>query len=290
MLIAYEEDGVAMVDLAHEALMDGWAKFKEWRMENRVIRRLADRVVKAFEEWIGKGKNEDYFLPNGLMLEVREQWEKVAPELTPMVQEYYQLSEQHSTDRIALIERNLTEIKLREEAMRVLNLIPMRRTKEMLTAIQNAGESQEKLKIILNPVQANLQKAMLQIPLANIFQGHEDIVNSVAFSPDGKSIVSGSDDKTLRLWDLQGNQIGQPFQGHEDSVWSVAFSPDGKSIVSGSSDNTLRLWHGGWEAWLEVCCNRLRYHPVFKNPPDDVARAACEVCRKYVWDKEKVER
>jgi WD40 repeat protein len=55
-------------------------------------------------------------------------------------------------------------------------------------------------------------------------------------------IVSGSDDNTLRLWDLQGNQIDNPFLGHGSSVNSVAFSPDGKAIVSGSRDNTLRLW------------------------------------------------
>ena len=114
---------------------------------------------------------------------------------------------------------------------------------------------------------------------------------SVAFSPDGKQIVSGSADKTIRLWDLHGNQIGQPFQGHENWVWSVAFSPDGKQIVSGSDDQTIRLWRGGdWQGWLEVCCNRLRYHSVFKNPSDAPTREACEICRKYVWDKEKVER
>ena len=89
--------------------------------------------------------------------------------------------------------------------------------------------------------------------------GHEGNVTCVCFSPDGKVIVSGSDDKTLRLWDLQGNQIGRPFQGHGDSVWSVAFSPDGKAIVSGGAEETLRLWdlqgnqirqpflgHGSW--------------------------------------------
>ncbi|WP_434685068.1 P-loop NTPase fold protein [Pseudanabaena minima] len=64
----------------------------------------------------------------------------------------------------------------------------------------------------------------------------------VAFSPDGKAIISCSDNKTLRLWDLQGNQISQPFLGHEDRVNSVTFSPDGKMIVSGSYDKTLRLW------------------------------------------------
>ena len=242
LLVASEENGVAIVDLAHEALMEGWQKFAVWRSQDRDLRRLGDRVIDNCKEWQEKGKSEDYLLPNGLMLEVREQWEQIAPELAPIVQEYYHLSEHHSTDKVAFIERNLTEIKLREEAMRVFNLIPMRHTKEMLTAIQNAGESQEKLNTILNPVQVNLQRAMLQIPLANIFQGHGNSALSVSFSPNGKAIISGSSDNTLLLWDLQGNQIGQPFLGHEDSVNSVAFSPDGKVVVSGSDDKTLRLW------------------------------------------------
>src|SRR5438128_1972801 len=68
-------------------------------------------------------------------------------------------------------------------------------------------------------------------------------VSSVAFSPDGRHIVSGSFDKTIQVWDAQtGGQVGNPLQGHTDLVHSVALSPDGRHIVSASNDITIQFW------------------------------------------------
>ena len=72
--------------------------------------------------------------------------------------------------------------------------------------------------------------------------GHDAPVYSVAFSPDGKLIVSGSLDRTLKIWDANSGQELQKLTGHTDLVLSVAFSPDGQRIVSGSADKTLKIW------------------------------------------------
>ena len=74
-------------------------------------------------------------------------------------------------------------------------------------------------------------------------QGHTKSVNSVALSPHGRHIVSGSDDRTIQIWNVKtGDQVGKPLQGHTKSVKSVAFSPDGRHIVSGSDDRTIQIW------------------------------------------------
>jgi hypothetical protein len=74
------------------------------------------------------------------------------------------------------------------------------------------------------------------------FDGHRNRVWSVAFSPDGKTLASGSWDRTIKLWDVSGGRLIRSFEGHGHDVNSVAFSPDVKTLASGSYDNTVRIW------------------------------------------------
>lgn len=77
------------------------------------------------------------------------------------------------------------------------------------------------------------------------FQGSPPYLTTVAYSPDGKQIVSGAGDTTLQLWDgdvESGNKLISVLEGHTDWVCCVAFSPDGSMITSGAYDRIIRLW------------------------------------------------
>ncbi|KIM21685.1 hypothetical protein M408DRAFT_325122 [Serendipita vermifera MAFF 305830] len=81
--------------------------------------------------------------------------------------------------------------------------------------------------------------------IQKIFTGHSTVVNCVAFSPDGGRVVSGWDDKTVRIRDAEtGELVIQPFQGHQHSVWSVAFSPDGRRLAIRSKFISIQSKNG----------------------------------------------
>jgi len=78
------------------------------------------------------------------------------------------------------------------------------------------------------------------------FKGHEDDVDGIAFIAGTRLLVTGSDDKSLRVWDLDtGKQVGEPLLGHDAEVRSIAASPDGRWIVSGGRNGSILVWEVG---------------------------------------------
>src|SRR5262249_37485504 len=70
--------------------------------------------------------------------------------------------------------------------------------------------------------------------------GHRGEILSMQFSPDGKTVATGSRDRTVRLWDVAAGQERATLKGHSGAVWSLAFSPDGNTVVSAGGD--LKVW------------------------------------------------
>ncbi|HEV3310716.1 MAG TPA: NB-ARC domain-containing protein, partial [Chloroflexota bacterium] len=80
------------------------------------------------------------------------------------------------------------------------------------------------------------------LALVRILTGHQGLVTSLALSPDGQRIVSGSDDRTVAVWDLESGTRIHQLSGHQGLVTSLAVSPDGRRIISGSDDRTVAVW------------------------------------------------
>ncbi|EUC67742.1 WD40-repeat protein (notchless protein), related protein, putative, partial [Rhizoctonia solani AG-3 Rhs1AP] len=114
---------------------------------------------------------------------------------------------------------------------------------------------------------------------------HTNSVLSVAFSPDGRHLVSGSKDETIIVWDTYTGAIALgPLKGHSDEIYSVTFSPDGQMIASGSGDLTIRLWDASTGA---AVADPLRGHmdlvTMVAFPSDGRKLASCSSHTDLVW-------
>ena len=89
------------------------------------------------------------------------------------------------------------------------------------------------------------------------------------YSPDGKQIISGSLDCTIRIWDAKtGTVLRAPVRGHSGGIWSVACSPSGQHIVSGSDDNTIRVWNAFTHLSVQPPSSNNAVHTQFCTQPD----------------------
>jgi GTPase SAR1 family protein/DNA-directed RNA polymerase subunit RPC12/RpoP len=92
---------------------------------------------------------------------------------------------------------------------------------------------------------SNTERPPLTEPLAVLERklvGHKHWVSTLAVSPDGKWVASGSDDQTVKIWDLETGYCRATMKGHTDRVESVAITPDGRRVLSGSPDQSIRVW------------------------------------------------
>ncbi|MEG5043127.1 WD40 domain-containing protein [Microcoleus sp. B4-C1] len=151
-------------------------------------------------------------------------WAKPYIETLKEIQEQQRIVSKGEMRRLAL-----REAKARAERQR-LEEAELKRREEAEAAAKRVKELAHKLK-------HQKWRCVYTLP------GHSSFVNSLAISPDGKILASGSWDKTIKIWDLETTELIGTLTGHSDRVNSVAISYDGKMLVSGSSDETIKFWN-----------------------------------------------
>jgi WD40 repeat protein/serine/threonine protein kinase len=263
---------IPTIEVAHEALIRRWGKLKMWLDASRDDLRLQRRLGAATAEWL-KAERDPSFLASGSRLAQFEILSKSAAiALSQDEHDYLEASiaaRERASNRLKMFVASLVIFSILAAALALFAFDRQRaaqveqkradiqanlsRSRELaVTALTSVKQTDLGLLLSLEAFNAadtfearNSLISLLQAhpTIISYLRGHTDGVRSIAVSPDGHILVSGSRDKTLRLWNLDTHQaIGQPLEGHTDVVNSVAFSPDGKLIASASSDHTIRLW------------------------------------------------
>ncbi|HLP91794.1 MAG TPA: WD40 repeat domain-containing protein [Nostocaceae cyanobacterium] len=101
--------------------------------------------------------------------------------------------------------------------------------------------SYRKIKVYRN--YHNGQENIQNFTLLHTLTGHAHIVGSLAISADNKMLISGSRDKTVKIWDLETGVLIRTLTGHREGVNAIALSPSEQIIASGSADQTIKMWH-----------------------------------------------
>jgi WD40 repeat protein len=276
LITTAEQDHKETVTISHEKLIDAWPWLRKLIDENRESIALHNEITSSAQEWDRNQRNASYLYTGARLATAREQLAAKKIVLNGLAQAFVETGIQ--TERNELEEIKQHAVQLRKRAIYLSGALGIALI-AVIVAIIFGIQSQKQARISLSrqlaaqsishvdsqfdlalllsiesgvvddtvEARSSLLTGLESHPgLTTLLRGHTIEVTSVAFNPDGKTMASGSMDKTIILWDVSNPknpiQLGAPLSGHSDYVSSIAFSPDGKTLASGGLDSTIILW------------------------------------------------
>jgi WD40 repeat protein len=271
LLVSRDESGERVLEVAHEALFRSWGRLRDWLDEDRELLLWRRRLRTALDAWRETQRDEGALL-RGVALAEAERWLAERPESLEEEREFIETSAAEARRRAEekrMLRRRIVAgsvaaavVCLALATVAWLAYLDARR----LTLEQRAGLVVEAAYDLRDPLVGALlvlesaelldgeepaggaaaARNNLGFAIASsVLRGHGDAVSTVAFSPDGASVVTASEDGTARIWRSDGAGLPVVLSGHEGEVTAAWFSPDGSRVVTASRDGTAWVWSVG---------------------------------------------
>ncbi|MEV6908917.1 helix-turn-helix domain-containing protein [Amycolatopsis sp. NPDC051071] len=270
-LVTLDDNGI---EIAHEALIRGWPRLREWLAADREGLRVHRQVTEATDAWESVGR-DDGWLYRGARLAIATEWasehdtalsqrERRFLDASVAIENHEQAIARRRTRRLRQLVALLAVLLVLATAATVYAV----RAEQTATAQRNsalaqkvAGQATEmratnpalaaQLALAAYRVDPSVETrssvlGMFESPYSTRVSGHDNRVNSAALRGDGRLLVTGSWDFTAKLWDVKDTHhpiAVATLTGHNANVNSVAFSSDGGAVATAGWDKTARLWN-----------------------------------------------
>ncbi|MEC4814157.1 MAG: hypothetical protein SAK29_12910, partial [Scytonema sp. PMC 1069.18] len=264
------------VEIVHEALIRSWGRLEYWLQADSNFRYWLEQLRTTIRRWENSDRDEGALL-RAKPLSDAEYWlNQRSNELSPSEQRFINLSSEFQKQEIHKQKRRrqLTIFALSGGLVLALGLagvawwqsqkstrneietisknsntlLSSSDSLEPLLEAMRAGQKLKQLGVVgvafpetQMQVKLMLRQAVFDVQERNLLLGHSQNVYSITYSPDGKTLASGSMDRSIKLWSTDGRLLNT-LTGHQNAVNSVIFSPDSKTLASGSDDKTIKLW------------------------------------------------